>query len=95
MVDNDLVCLPLRGCLRHLGANRKSLFHDATELHRTISPRIAATLELHNCLADLGIWRNTLILGIFARAGVTSEGDEEIKGEIKGEKPLGDGNGND
>ena len=91
MVDNDSVCLPLRGCLRHLGANRKSRFHDATELHRTISPRIAASLELHSCLADLVIRHNTLILGIVARAGVASEGDEEIKGE----KPRGDGNGND
>ena len=86
MVDNDSVCLPLRGCLRHLGAKRKSLFHDATELHRTISSRIAANLELHCCLADLGIRRNTLMLGMVARAGV---GD----GETEGVTPRGDGNG--
>ena len=86
MVDNDSVCLPLRGCLRHLGAKRKSLFHDATELHRTISSRIAANLELHSCLADLGIRRNTLMLGMVVRAGV---GDEETEGVT----PRGDGNG--
>ena len=82
MVDNDSVCLPLRGCLRHLGAKRKSLF----QLHRTISSRIAANLELHCCLADLGIRHNTLMLGMVARAGV---GDEETEGVT----PRGDGNG--
>ena len=79
MVDNDSVCLPLRGCLKHLGAKKKSLFHDATELHRT---RIAANLELYSCLADLGIRRNTLMLGMVARAG-----------ETEGVTPRGDGNG--
>ena len=70
MFDRDLVCFPLRGCLKHVEVNKKSLFHASTELLLTTSFRRVVSLELHNRLADFGIRRNTLTLWMNAIADV-------------------------
>ena len=77
MVDKDSVSLPLRGCLRHLGAKRNSLFHASTDLIFTISLSIAVSLDEHICLADLGIRRRTLTLGMVAIGSDVVDGGVE------------------
>jgi len=68
------------------------------ELFWTIPSRMVASFELHSCLADLGIRRNTRTLGIVATAGefgdirgVAVDGDmgfgwstEEVDGVLGG-----------
>ena len=85
-------CLLLCGRLRHLGAKRKSLFHEVMELHLTISSRIVASLELQRCLAALGIYFSTLILGMVARAGaVDGVGEKgDTHGVVNGDGEMGE-----
>ena len=63
-LDKDIACLLLLGCLRHIGANKKSLFQVSTVLLLTKSSKIVVSLEQHCCLADLGMRLRTLPFGI-------------------------------
>ena len=85
----DSVCLPLLGCLRHLGANKNSLFQESTELYFTISSKIVVNLEQHSCLADLGIRLKTLLSGINISELVPRAGDGD--GGNEGESTSGGG----
>ena len=88
MFDRDSVYFPLRGSLKHVEVNKRSLFHTSTELLLTTSFRRVVSLELHNRLADFGIRRNTLTLWIDVIADV--EHGEGPRGEGGVEEPCRD-----
>ena len=88
MFDRDSVCFTLRGCLRLVEVNKRSLFHASTKLLLSTSFRRVVSLELHNHLADFGIRRNTLTLWMDAIADV--EHGEGLRGEGGVEEPCHD-----
>ena len=70
------------GSLRHLGANKKSLFQASIELELTTSLNTVVSLIEHCCLADFGMRLKTLFFGIDANNGDTDNGDADNEDAI-------------
>ena len=73
----EAVILPCFGNLRHLGANKKSLFQASIELELTTSLNTVVSLVETCCLADFRMRLKTLFFGIDANDGDTDSGDAD------------------